>query len=85
MEYVTFEYLQSIKWIIKAFVFFVAIPSFFFWVGIITHLFKDDTKEEDVSKNVDYRELYFDAMQKVIEKDEKIKALQNLLRSMKKD
>lgn len=85
MEYVTFEYLQSIKWIIKAFVFFVGIPCFFFWVGLITQALKKDTKEDEVSKNFDYRELYFDAMQKVIEKDEKIKALQELLRNTKRD
>ena len=83
MEYVTFEYLQNIKWIIKAFIFFVGIPSFFFWVGLITHPFKSDTKEEDVSKNNDYRELYFDAMKKVIEKDEEIKTLQTLLKNIK--
>lgn len=84
MQYVTFEYLQSIKWIIKAFVFFVGVPAFFFWVGCLVNMFKNDT-EEEVSKNHDYRELYFDAMQKVIEKDEKIKLLQELLKSMKRD
>ena len=84
MQYVTFEYLQSIKWIIKAFVFFVSIPAFCFWVGCLINIFKNDT-EEEVSKNHDYRELYFDAMQKVIEKDEKIKLLQELLKNMKRD
>jgi len=83
MEYVTFEYFQSIKWIIKAFVFFVGIPSFFFWIGLITQAFKDDSKEEEVSKNTDYRELYFDAMKKVIEKDEEIKTLQAFLKNIK--
>ena len=87
MEYVTFEYLQSIKWIIKAFVFFVAIPAFCFWVSVLISFFKDDKDdtEKQASKNNDYRELYFDAMQKVIEKDEKIKVLQDLLRNMKRD
>ncbi len=85
MEYVTFEYLQSIKWIIKAFVFFVAIPAFCFWVGLLVNMFKDDKEELVVSNNHDYRELYFDAMQKVIEKDAKIKALQDLLRNTKRD
>ena len=84
MEYVTFEYLQSIKWIIKIFLVFVCVPAFFFWVGWFINMFKDDT-EKEASKNNDYRELYFDAMQKVIQKDEKIKALQDLLRNMKRD
>ena len=60
--------------------------SCFFLLGRLgsVNMFKDDT-EKEASKNNDYRELYFDAMQKVIQKDEKIKALQDLLRNMKRD